>query len=101
MWQPQIAGESLENLKINSHGQLSHEHIPYLHFCEYPDLPLKNTLRFLIRAGIFTKVWIGDISLIEEERAYWVKGGELIWFLKTTQLIKFWDSSNWAQIFSE
>ena len=29
-------------------------------FVNIPALLLKNTLRFLIRAGIFTKVWIGD-----------------------------------------
>jgi hypothetical protein len=32
-------------------------------FVNIPALLLKNTLRFLIRAGILTKVWIGDISL--------------------------------------
>ena len=30
-----------------------------------PALLLKNTLRFLIRAGILTKVWIGDIVYID------------------------------------
>jgi hypothetical protein len=30
-------------------------------FVNIPALLLKNTLRFLIRAGILTKVWIGDI----------------------------------------
>ena len=31
-------------------------------FVNIPALLLKNTLRFLIRDGIFTKVWIRDIS---------------------------------------
>ena len=30
-------------------------------FVNIPALLLKNKLRYLIRAGIFTKVWIGDI----------------------------------------
>ena len=33
-------------------------------FVNIPALLFKNTLRFLIRAGILTKVWIGDIPLI-------------------------------------
>jgi hypothetical protein len=35
---------------------------PIYTFVYIPALLLKNTLRFLIRAGIFTKVWIGDIQ---------------------------------------
>jgi hypothetical protein len=44
--------------------------------------------------------WWYDISVIMEERASWGKGGELIRLFKTTHLIKFKESSNWAQIFS-
>jgi hypothetical protein len=33
-------------------------------FVNIPALLLKNTLRFLMRAGILTKVWIGDIMNI-------------------------------------
>jgi hypothetical protein len=34
------------------------------HFVDIPALLLKNTLRFLIRAGILTKVWIGVIPIM-------------------------------------
>ena len=49
-------------------------------FVNIPALLLKNKLRFLIRAGIFTKVWIGDIQYgffrgqIWPRPAYWVEG---------------------------
>ena len=45
-----------------SHG-MDKKYISYSHFCEYPGPELKNTLRFLIRAEIFTKVWKGDIAI--------------------------------------
>ena len=41
-------------LAVNSEEVTNY--IPYSHFCNIPALLLKNTLRFLIRAGILTKV---------------------------------------------
>jgi hypothetical protein len=52
----------------NSHdlSVMGSQYISPIHtFVNIPALLLKNTLRFLIKAGIFTKVWIGDICPFE------------------------------------
>ena len=59
-----ILSESYVNFMKNPFSWNRPEYIPFSHFCEYPGPLLKNTLCFLIRAGIFTKEWIGDTCLI-------------------------------------
>ena len=43
-------------------GDIAGSISPIHTFVNIPALLIKNTLRYLIRAGIFTKVWIGDIA---------------------------------------